>query len=187
VLGDNHGLEKRTAMIYTLGDRVPQLIGEGHYVADSAQVIGSVVLHANTTVLFGAVVRGDCEIITIGEGSNIQDLVLVHADFGVPVVVGKNVTVGHQVCLHGCTIGDGALIGIHATVLNGAVIGEGSLVGANSLVGEGKVFPPRSLILGSPAKWVRELTDEDVARVANGALHYTEMGKLYRTQLKVMA
>jgi carbonic anhydrase/acetyltransferase-like protein (isoleucine patch superfamily) len=173
-------------MLYTLGDRVPQLIGSGHYVADSAQVIGSVVLHDNVSILFGAVIRGDCELITIGEGSNIQDLSLVHADFGVPVVVGKNVTVGHQVCLHGCTIGDGALIGIHATVLNGAVIGEGSLVGANSLVGEGKIFPPRSLILGSPAKVVRELTDVDVERVRQGAQHYIAAAVLYRSQLKLM-
>jgi carbonic anhydrase/acetyltransferase-like protein (isoleucine patch superfamily) len=174
-------------MLYTLGDRVPQLIGSGHYVADSAQVIGSVVLRDNVSILFGAVIRGDCELITIGEGSNIQDLSLVHADFGVPVVVGKNVTVGHQVCLHGCTIGDGALIGIHATILNGAVIGEGSLVGANSLVGEGKIFPPRSLILGSPAKVVRELTDVDVERVRQGAQHYIAAAVLYRAQLKLMA
>lgn len=173
-------------MLYTLGERVPRLIGSGQYIADSAQVIGSVVLHANVTILFGAVVRGDCELITIGEGSNVQDLSLVHADFGVPVVVGKNVTIGHQVCLHGCTIGDGALIGIHATVLNGAVIGEGSLVGANSLVGEGKIFPPRSLILGSPAKVVRELTDEDVARIGHGAQHYIDAAIAYRAQLKPM-
>lgn len=173
-------------MLYTLGERIPKFIGSGQYIADSAQVIGSVVLHANTSILFGAVLRGDCELITIGEGSNIQDLSLVHADFGVPVVVGKNVTVGHQVCLHGCTIGDGALIGIHATILNGAVIGEGSLVGANSLVGEGKIFPPRSLILGSPAKVVRELTDADVERIRYGAQHYIDAAIQYRAQLKVM-
>lgn len=173
-------------MLYTLGERIPQLIGDGQYVADSAHVIGSVVLHTNVSILFGAVLRGDCELITIGEGSNIQDLSLVHADFGVPVTVGKNVTIGHQVCLHGCTIGDGALIGIHATVLNGAVIGEGSLVGANSLVGEGKIFPPRSLILGSPAKVVRELNDDDVARIRHGAQHYVEAAIQYRMQLKVM-
>ena len=174
-------------MLYTLGARVPQLIGSGQYVAESAQVIGSVVLHGNTSILFGAVLRGDCELITIGEGSNIQDLSLVHADFGIPVSVGKNVTVGHQVCLHGCTIGDGALIGIHATVLNGAVIGEGSLVGANSLVGEGKIFPPRSLILGSPAKVVGELTAEHVARIRDSARHYIDMAAQYMSQLKVMA
>ena len=173
-------------MLYSLGDRVPQLIGVGQYIADSAQVIGSVLLHANVSILFGAVLRGDCELITIGEGSNVQDLSLVHADFGIPVNVGKNVTVGHQVCLHGCTIGDGALIGIHATVLNGAVIGEGSLVGANSLVGEGKIFPPRSLILGSPAKFVRELTEADAARVRDGARHYAEMAATYRSQLRAM-
>lgn len=173
-------------MLYSLGERIPKLIGSGQYIADSAQVIGSVVLHANVSILFGAVLRGDCELITIGEGSNIQDLSLVHADFGVPVTVGKNVTIGHQVCLHGCTIGDGALIGIHATVLNGAVIGEGSLVGANSLVGEGKIFPPRSLILGSPAKVVRELTDADVARISHGAQHYIDAAIQYRAQLTPM-
>lgn len=170
-------------MIYTLGERIPQVLGAGHFVAESASVMGSVVLNDRTSVWFGAVLRGDCELITIGEGSNIQDLSMVHADFGVPVNVGKYVTVGHQVCLHGCTIGDGALIGIHSTVLNGAVIGEGSLVGANSLVGEGKKFPPRSLILGAPAKVVRELTDEEVAKLRNSAQHYIDNAALFAAQL----
>ena len=170
-------------MIYTLGERIPQVLGSGHFVADSASVMGSVILHDRTSVWFGAVLRGDCELITIGEGSNIQDLSMVHADFGVPVNVGKYVTVGHQVCLHGCTIGDGALIGIHSTVLNGAVIGEGSLVGANSLVGEGKKFPPRSLILGAPAKVVRELTDEEVAKLRGSAQHYIDNAALFAAQL----
>jgi len=172
-------------MIYTLGDRVPQILGSGHFVADSANIMGSVVLHDRTSIWFGAVLRGDCELITVGEGSNIQDLSMVHADYGVPVNVGKFVTVGHQVCLHGCTIGDGALIGIHSTVLNGAVIGEGSLVGANSLVGEGKKFPPRSLILGSPAKVVRELTDEEVTKLRDSAQHYIDNAALFATQLKI--
>jgi len=171
-------------MLYTLGDRVPQLIGDGHYIADGARVMGSVALHANTSIWFNAVLRGDCELITIGEGSNVQDLSMVHADYGVPVNVGKFVTIGHQVCLHGCTIGDGALIGIHATVLNGAVIGEGSLVGANSLVGEGKKFPPRSLILGAPAKVVRELTDEEVAKLRASAQHYMDNAAQFARQLR---
>jgi len=170
-------------MSYTLGEGVTEVLGAGHFVAESASVMGSVVLNDRTSVWFGAVLRGDCELITIGEGSNIQDLSMVHADFGVPVNVGKYVTVGHQVCLHGCTIGDGALIGIHSTVLNGAVIGEGSLVGANSLVGEGKKFPPRSLILGAPAKVVRELTDEEVAKLRNSAQHYIDNAALFAAQL----
>ena len=160
-------------MIYTLGDRIPQILGSGHFVADSANVMGSVVLHDRTSIWFGAVLRGDCELITVGEGSNIQDLSMVHADYGVPVNVGKFVTVGHQVCLHGCTIGDGALIGIHSTVLNGAVIGEG------------KKFPPRSLILGSPAKVVRELTDDEVAKLRASAQHYIDNAAHFGTQLKI--
>jgi carbonic anhydrase/acetyltransferase-like protein (isoleucine patch superfamily) len=172
-------------MIYTLGDRIPQVLGAGHFVADSASVIGSVVLQDRASVWFGAVLRGDCELISVGEGSNIQDLSMVHADFGAPVNVGRHVTVGHQVCLHGCTIGDGALIGIHCTILNGAVIGEGSLVGANSLVGEGKQFPPRSLILGAPAKVVRELTDAEVSKLRDSAQHYIDNAARFAAHLTV--
>ncbi|MCS6995759.1 MAG: gamma carbonic anhydrase family protein [Casimicrobiaceae bacterium] len=166
--------------LYAVGERVPTLLGEGHYIADTARVIGSVTLHAHVSIWFGAVLRGDCEQITIGEGSNVQDLSIVHADYGFPVVVGRECVIGHQVCLHGCTIEDGALIGIGAAVLNGAVIGAGSLVGAHALVPEGKRFPPRSLILGAPAKVVRELSEEDLARIRDGAQHYVANGALFR-------
>ncbi|MFN3629368.1 MAG: gamma carbonic anhydrase family protein [Casimicrobiaceae bacterium] len=162
--------------LFAIGERQPELRGSGHFIADTARVMGSVVLHDRVSIWFGAVLRGDCELITIGEGSNVQDLSMVHADYGFPVTVGRYCVIGHQVCLHGCTIGDGALIGIGATVLNGAVIGENALVGAHALVPEGKRFPPRSLILGSPAKVVRELTDEEVARLRSGADHYVANG-----------
>ena len=136
--------------IYQLDDHTPD-IHESAWIADSAQVMGAVSLHANTSVWFNAVIRGDTEIITIGEGSNIQDLAVIHADNGLPVVVGKHVTVGHQVMLHGCTIGDESLIGIAAVVLNGARIGQNCVVGAGSVVTEGKEFPDGSLIMGTPA------------------------------------
>jgi len=170
--------------LYSVCGRTPQLLGGGHFVADTARVIGSVVLHDRVSIWFGAVLRGDCELITIGAGSNVQDLSMVHADHGFPTTVGCDCVIGHQVCLHGCTIGDGALIGIGATVLNGATIGENALVGAHALVPEGKTFPPRSLILGAPAKVVRELTDEEVARLRAGASHYVANGAAFRAEYR---
>lgn len=143
--------------IYELDGMVPQLAASA-WVADSAQVMGHVVLGEDTSVWFGTVIRGDTETITIGAGSNIQDASVLHADIGKPLVVGERVTVGHQVMLHGCTIGDETLIGIGAVVLNGAKIGKHCLVGAGALVTEGKEFPDGSMIIGSPAKAVRELT-----------------------------
>ncbi|HXD41422.1 MAG TPA: gamma carbonic anhydrase family protein [Ramlibacter sp.] len=142
--------------IYELDGKSPQL-GEGAWVADSAQVIGTVELAAHASVWFGVVIRGDTETIRIGRNTNIQDLSVLHADLGKPLTIGDDVTVGHQVMLHGCTIGDGSLIGIQAVILNGAVIGRNCLVGAGSVVTEGKTFPDNSLILGSPARVVRTL------------------------------
>lgn len=143
--------------IYELDGVAPQVAASA-WVADSAQVMGNVVLGEDASVWFGTVVRGDTESITIGAGSNIQDASVLHADIGKPLVVGERVTVGHQVMLHGCTIGDESLIGIGAVVLNGAKIGKNCLVGAGALVTEGKEFPDGSMIIGSPAKAVRELT-----------------------------
>jgi carbonic anhydrase/acetyltransferase-like protein (isoleucine patch superfamily) len=142
--------------IYELDGRVPKL-RPGAWVSDSAQVIGEVELGENASVWFGVVIRGDTETIRIGRNSNIQDLSVLHADLGMPLTIGDEVTVGHQVMLHGCTIGDGTLIGIQAVVLNGAVIGRNCLVGAGSIVTEGKTFPDNSLILGSPARVVKTL------------------------------
>ena len=172
--------------LYQLGDDVPRL-HETAWVADSAQVIGRVELAENASIWFGTVVRGDNELIRIGRNSNVQDNSTLHTDAGIPLTIGDNVTVGHQVMLHGCEIGDGSLIGIGAVVLNGAKIGRNCLVGAGSLVTEGKEFPDNSMILGSPAKVVRTLTPQQVALFQRGAPHYIENAQRYRAQLKKIA
>ncbi|MBC7860864.1 MAG: gamma carbonic anhydrase family protein [Burkholderiaceae bacterium] len=169
--------------IYQLGADAPQIDATA-FVADSAALIGKVTIEANASVWFGVTIRGDNERITIGENSNVQESTVMHTDMGFPLVVGKNVTIGHQAMLHGCTIGDGALIGIQAVILNGAKIGKGCLVGAGALVTEGKEFPDNSLIIGSPAKAVRTLTEEDTARLRANCLNYVERGQLFKTQLK---
>jgi carbonic anhydrase/acetyltransferase-like protein (isoleucine patch superfamily) len=168
--------------IYQLGEHAPQLDATA-FVADSATLIGKVTLEANASVWFGATLRGDNERITIGENSNVQESSVLHTDMGYPLSIGKNVTVGHQAMLHGCTIGDGALIGIQAVILNGARIGRGCLVGAGALVTEGKEFPDNMLIIGSPAKAVRQLTEEDVARLQGSAASYVQRAQLFKTQL----
>jgi carbonic anhydrase/acetyltransferase-like protein (isoleucine patch superfamily) len=172
-------------MIYEFGGVRPRLPGEGRYwVAPSAEVIGDVVLEDDVSVWFQAVLRGDCERLHVGAGSNIQDASVLHADPGSPLSIGRNVTVGHQCMLHGCTVEDGALIGIGAVVLNGAVIGAGSLLGAKSLVPEGRTYPPNSLILGSPARVLRELTPEEQAALAHGAEHYQANWKRFAAELR---
>ena len=169
--------------IYELDGTAPQL-GAGAWVADSAQVIGAVTMADNASVWFGAVVRGDTEHITIGKNSNIQDLSVLHADIGKPLAVGEDVTVGHRAVLHGCTIGDGCLIGIGAVVLNGAKIGAGCLVGAGALVTEGKEFAPGSMILGSPAKVDKELTPERIAGLRRSAQGYVDNARRFRDGFK---
>jgi carbonic anhydrase/acetyltransferase-like protein (isoleucine patch superfamily) len=153
-------------------------------VADSAQVMGAVTLGADSSVWFGTVVRGDTETITIGRGSNIQDGSVMHADVGRPIVVGNHVTVGHKVMLHGCTIGDESLIGIGAVVLNGAKIGRNCLVGAGALVTEGKEFPDGSMIIGSPAKAVRQLTPEQMEGLRWSARHYVANARRFQAGLR---
>ena len=169
--------------LYQLGDDTPQLAA-GAWVADSAQVIGRVALGAQASVWFGAVLRGDNEWITIGARSNVQDGSVLHTDMGSPLTLGDDVVIGHQVMLHGCTIGNGSLVGIQAVVLNGAQIGRNCLVGAGSVVTEGKEFLDGSLILGSPAKMVRMLTSEQIQRMQRGAAHYVANAQRYATQLK---
>ena len=169
--------------IYELDGVAPQ-VADSAWVADSAQVMGNVALAEGSSVWFGAVIRGDTETITVGAGSNIQDASVLHADHGFPLVIGERVTVGHQVMLHGCTIGDESLIGIGAVVLNGAKIGKHCLVGAGALVTEGKAFPEGSMIIGSPAKAVRQLTPEQIEGLKRSALHYTENADRYRKGLK---
>jgi carbonic anhydrase/acetyltransferase-like protein (isoleucine patch superfamily) len=169
--------------LYELDGVAPQ-VGDSAWVADSAQVMGNVALGEGSSVWFGAVIRGDTETITLGPGSNIQDASVLHADHGFPLVIGERVTVGHQVMLHGCTIGDESLIGIGAVVLNGAKIGKHCLVGAGALVTEGKEFPDGSMIIGSPAKAVRQLTPEQIEGLKRSAQHYTENADRYRKGLK---
>ena len=157
------------------------------WVADSAQVIGNVTLGEGSSVWFGVVIRGDSDAISVGAGSNIQDNSTLHADVGMPLVIGKNVTIGHQVMLHGCTIGDGSLIGIQAVVLNNAKIGKNCLVGAGALVTEGKEFPDGSMILGSPAKAVRQLSPEQIEGLKMSAQDYMDNARRYKAGLKKLA
>lgn len=172
--------------IYELDGKQPQIAASA-WVADDAQVMGVVKIADDASIWFGAVVRGDTESIEIGEGSNIQDGSVIHADRDKPVRVGKHVTVGHMVMLHGCAIGDESLIGIGATVLNGAKIGKNCLVGAGSLVTEGKEFPDGSMIMGSPAKVVRQLTPEQIEGLRRSAQHYIENAHRFKAGLKKIA
>lgn len=169
--------------IYTLGDRAPDCAPDT-WVADTATLIGSVVLESCASVLFGAVLRGDNDLIRIGERTNIQDNAVLHTDAGIRLSIGKSVTVGHQAMLHGCTVGDGSLIGIGAIILNHAVIGKHSLVAAGAMIPEGKTYPERSLILGSPAKVVRELSELEVQGLLLAAEGYVTRWKLYTEQLR---
>ena len=169
--------------IYQLGDDAPQ-IDASAYVADSATLIGKVTLEANASVWSGVTIRGDNERITIGENSNVQEGTVMHTDMGFPMTIGKNVTIGHQAMLHGCTIGDGSLVGIQAVILNGARIGKGCLVGAGALVTEGKEFPDHSLIIGTPAKAIRTLGPDDIANLEGASASYDARGRLFKTQLK---
>ncbi|MCY1266551.1 Protein YrdA [compost metagenome] len=168
--------------LYKLGELSPS-VAESAFVAQEATVIGDAELASNVSVWSGAVIRADNEPIRIGEGSNIQEGAVLHTDPGFPLDIGKGVSVGHQAMLHGCTVGDGALVGIQAVILNKAQIGAESLVGAGALVTEGKVFPPRSLIIGTPAKVVRELTDEEVANLRANAEDYVRRAGLYKKSL----
>ena len=169
--------------VYELDGAQPR-VADSAWVADSAQVMGNVVLGEDSSVWFGTVIRGDTETITVGRGSNIQDASVLHADIGKPLTIGDNVTVGHQVMLHGCTIGDESLIGIGAIVLNGAKIGRHCLVGAGALVTEGKEFPDGSMIIGSPAKAVRQLTPEQIEGLKLSAQHYMDNARRFRVGLK---
>ncbi|MEY3570762.1 MAG: hypothetical protein RIQ85_882 [Pseudomonadota bacterium] len=169
--------------IFKIGTHTPD-VDASAYVTDSASVIGNVHLAANTSIWFGAALRGDNELISIGEGSNVQECAVLHTDIGYPLVVGKNVTIGHQAMLHGCTVGDGSLIGIQAVVLDGAVIGKNCLVAAGALVTSGKEFPDNSLIMGSPAKAVRELTQDQINDIQRGVQTYIERAAYFKQELK---
>ncbi|TXF10728.1 gamma carbonic anhydrase family protein [Pelomicrobium methylotrophicum] len=167
-------------MIYVLGDRRVEIRGTDYFVADNATVIGSVVIGNNASIWFNCVVRGDNDVITIGDNCNIQDGSVLHTDEGVKLTLERNVSVGHMVMLHGCHIGEGSLIGIKAVVLNGARIGRNCLIGANTLIPEGREIPDGSLVVGSPGKVVRQLTPEEIRRINGIADHYVENFKRYK-------
>jgi carbonic anhydrase/acetyltransferase-like protein (isoleucine patch superfamily) len=169
--------------LYELDGDAPSL-AQGAWVADSAQVIGKVVLGENASVWFGAVLRGDNETLTVGRHSNVQDLAVLHSDMGSPLTLGEHVTIGHQVMLHGCTVGDNTLIGIQAVILNNARIGRNSIVGAGAVVTEGKEFPDNSLIIGAPAKVVRTLDEAAFTKLRHNADHYVENARRYAKGLR---
>lgn len=170
-------------MIYSLGDKSPQLLGN-NYIAPNAVVIGDVVLGKNASVWWGVTIRGDNDTITLGENVNIQDGSVLHTDEGTKLTLAANVSVGHMAMLHGCTIGEGTLVGIKAVILNGAVIGRDCLIGANALVTEGKVIPDRSLVMGTPARVVRTMTESDLLMIRGIAQHYVDNAARYRKELK---
>ena len=169
--------------LYALGDLTPQ-IHPDTWVAPDANLIGQVVMEAGSSVWFGTTIRADHEVILIGEGSNVQENSVLHIDKGFPLTIGKNCTIGHKVMLHGCTIGDGTLVGMGATILNGAKIGKNCLIGAGALVTENKEIPDNSLVMGSPGKVVREVDPKLAQRVIAGSLHYQDQMRRFRAELR---
>ena len=169
-------------MLYALNNKRPK-VANRHYVAPSASIIGDVVLEEDVTIWFNAVLRGDNDTITIGAGSNVQDGSILHVDEGVPLNIGARVTIGHKVMLHGCTIGEGSLIGMNAVVLNHAVIGKNCLIGANALVTEGMQIPDGSLVLGSPAKVIKPVTEAAMEMMQAGVQHYIDKIDVYKNGL----
>ncbi|MFN2644252.1 MAG: gamma carbonic anhydrase family protein [Burkholderiales bacterium] len=170
--------------LFSLGERRVELIGANHYVAYDATLVGCVTLHTDTSIWFKVVIRAENDRITIGEGTNVQDASVLHVDPGFPMALGRMVSIGHKVMLHGCTIGDGTLIGINSVVMNGAKIGKGVLVGANTLITEGKEIPDGVLVLGSPGKVVRELKPQEQEKLLGIATGYIARAHLYREELR---
>jgi carbonic anhydrase/acetyltransferase-like protein (isoleucine patch superfamily) len=170
-------------MRYALGEHEPQ-IAESAYIAPTATVIGQVTIGPEASVWWGAVIRGDVDRITIGSGTNVQDGTIIHCDQGIPTTIGREVTIGHGCVIHGCTIGDHCLIGMGSTILNGARLGENCLVGAGSLITEGKEFPPGSVIMGRPARLVREVGEPELAMIRRGADNYRRNAQRYRRELR---
>ena len=170
-------------MKYSVDDR--KVVCKGDYwIAPDAIVIGSVILEPNASVWFGCIVRGDDDTITIGENSQLQDGCVLHVDSGFPIAIGQNVSVGHMAMLHGCTIGDGSLIGIKSVILNGAKVGRNCLIGANSLIAENKVIPDGSLVIGSPGKVVRQLSEAEIREINSASDHYVQKYKRYRKSFR---
>lgn len=169
--------------VYALGDWKLETEDDQFWIAPNATVIGKVRLARNASVWYGTTIRGDTDLIAIGENSNIQDNCVLHADYGAPLTIGRDVTVGHMVMLHGCTIGDNCLIGIGAVILNRTVIGKNCLIGANTFIPEGKVIPDNSFVLGSPGQVVKQTTENHVAMIAGSAHHYVENWKRHKAGL----
>jgi carbonic anhydrase/acetyltransferase-like protein (isoleucine patch superfamily) len=169
--------------IYQIGEHIPN-VAPSAYVTESVNIVGQVNVGENVSIWFGTTIRGDNETITIGANTNLQESCVLHADPGFPLTIGENVSVGHQAMLHGCTIGDGSLVGIQAVILNGAKIGKNSLVGAGALVTEGKEFPDNSLIIGSPARVLRTLNETDIERLAKIANSYVTRSQFFKENLK---
>jgi carbonic anhydrase/acetyltransferase-like protein (isoleucine patch superfamily) len=174
-------------LIASLGDRAPRISGVDTYVAHNATLIGDVVLEDQASVWFNAVLRGDNDTISIGACSNVQDAAVLHTDPGLKLSVGSGVTVGHQVMLHGCTIGDNSLIGIGTTILNGAVIGRNTVVGAGALITEGKSFPEGVLLIGAPARVARELEPEEIEKIGLSAEVYVRNARRFSAELKALS
>ena len=171
---------------FALGERRVELVGRNHYIAYDATLVGSITLHADANIWFKVVIRAENDRITIGEGTSIQDASVLHVDPGYPMTLGRRVSIGHKVMLHGCTVGDGTLIGINSVVLNGAKIGRGVLIGANTLIPEGKEIPPRSLVLGQPARVVREVSEAQIALIRMSAEVYVQNQRRFRAQLAAL-
>ena len=170
--------------LFSLGERRVELVGRQHYIAYDATLVGSITLHENANIWFKVVIRAENDRITIGESTNVQDGSVLHVDPGYPMMLGKSVSIGHKAMLHGCTVGDGTLIGINSVILNGAKIGKGVLIGANTLIAEGKEIPDGVLVVGSPGKIVRELKPEERERLLSIASGYVERSRLYERELK---
>ena len=171
-------------MMYSLGNAQIKTDNENYFIAPNASVIGNVILEKHSSIWFGCTVRGDNEPILIGENANIQDNSVLHTDLGFPIEVHKNASIGHMVMLHGCTIGEGSLIGIGSIILNGAKIGRNCLIGANTLITEGKQIPDKSVVMGSPGRIIRQATESDIKLALSPASHYSERYKEYKTKLQ---
>ena len=170
--------------LYSIGERRVTLLGKDHFIAPDATLVGDITLAAAVSIWFQVVIRAENDRIAIGEGSNIQDGSVLHVDPGYPLTIGRNVSIGHKVMLHGCTVGEGSLVGINSVVMNGAKIGKGVLIGANTLIAEGKEIPDGVLVLGSPGRVVRELQPEQKDYLLKIATGYAERGKYYNSNLK---
>ncbi len=170
--------------LYSIGDKRVELRGAHHYIAHDATLIGAITLEADVNIWFKVVIRAENDVVRIGEATNVQDGSVLHVDPGFPLTLGRRVTIGHKVMLHGCTVGDGSLVGINSVVMNGARIGAGSLIGANTLISEGKEIPDGVLVLGSPGKIVRDLTAEERDNLLRTAAGYVERSKHYKIDFR---